>query len=443
VKLRLVRPEPPTSLAALRIVVPALVLLAPGLREGVRVAGLDPALRVVPEGLGWFAAIVPIGPTIARGVMLVTAFAALLAIAGVRARIALVAMTLGAFYLYALAEMTGSVWHDMHILWLAALLAASPCDDALAYDRRGEPPAAASMAYGAPLGVARLLLGAVYFFPGFHKLHTSGLAWALSDNLRNQLWWKWAEHGSVPDFRIDDHPWMLHMGGLAVLVFELAAPVLFLVPRTRTLAAAMGVAFHVMAQIVFRIPFLSLWACYVVLIDLHPLLRRFRKRSPSGAPTPTPTPVPIVGALLLLGAIVQGARGQMQSFPFACYPTFEWIVGTEMPDLRIVAILADGREIDVPHARDAHGYRTQRQWGTIWALAGAARAPGDAPLPNLPDRLLAYYVRNARDEPVRSLVRGAVRVRFSRTYVSVDPTRRGEPSLREVPLADVTLTPAS
>src|SRR6185436_772685 len=105
-------------------------------------------------------------------------------------------------------------------------------------------------------GFARGLLGAVYFFPGLHKLLAQGPAWALSDNLRLQLWWKWAEHGSVPAFRIDHVPGALQIGGLGVLAFELGFPLLVAFPKTRALAAVAGIAFHSMSQVVFRIPFL-------------------------------------------------------------------------------------------------------------------------------------------------------------------------------------------
>jgi len=397
------RPEP---LALLRIVVPIMLLAAPGIREGVRVAAWSPALRVVPEGLGWFAAIVPISPTLATAVELATVFAALCAIVGLRARVALVVLTIGAFYLCSIAQLTGFVWHDMHLLWLCALLAASPCDHALAWDRR--VPLAPSRAYGVSLTFARALLGAVYFFPGFHKLREQGLAWALSDNLRDQLWWKWAEHGVTPSFRIDHHPFLLHAGGLFVLAFELAAPVLFLVRRTRFFGAMLGVVFHLTAELVFLIPFAALWACYVVLVDV--------KVTFPNSPEPKEEPAEpsrwtfAMGAALLLGVVIQGARGQTQSYPFACYPTFQWDPGTTMPDLRLVATFEDGRVEDVPHARDAEGHRTQRQWGTVFALVGATHEPSES-------RLRAYF---------RALGKaGVVRVRALRQTVSVDPDAHG------------------
>jgi len=364
---------------------------------------------------------VPIGPQLALAVEIVTVFAALLAVVGVRAKPALVVLTLGAFYLCSIAQLTGFVWHDMHLLWMCALLSASPCDRALAFDHPAAAPP--STAFAVPLVFARALLGVVYFFPGYYKLREQGLGFALSDNLANHIHWKWAEHGHLPVFRVDQHPWLLHGGGLFVLAFEIAAPFLFWFRRTRALGAALGFAFHLLAQALFFIPFASLWACYVVLLDVPKMLRWLGRRRKAETETETETEAEsgtatasawVVGGLLLLGAVVQGARGQMQSYPFACYPTFQWNPGTRMPDLRVTAVMADGREVDVPFARDARGYRTQRQWGEVFALAGFTH-PADA------SRLRAYYIQLTRGEPSASALRGAVRVWFSRVSVPVDP----------------------
>jgi hypothetical protein len=490
------------QLALLRIVVPAMILTTVEVRHAARFAAMPAVLRVAPEGLAWFVAHVPITPHVASAAQAVCAFSAFCAMAGLQARLALVALTASTFYLLALGQLSGAVWHDMHLVWMPALLAASPCADALAYDHRGKSPAADSPRYGLPLTFARLLLGCVYFFPGFHKLHTSGLAWALSDNLRNQMWVKWAEHGIRDPLRLDRAPFLLHAGGLFVLALELSFPLLALVPRTRPWAALFGLAFHALAGFVLRIPFVSLWAMYVILIDPHAVVRAFRARflpqkpplapalapapaptptpalAPAPAPTPTPTPalapasasatetasatasetatapasatppatsttthpptqpLPstwIVGALLLTGAIIQGARGQMRSFPFACYPTFEWIAGTEIPDLLLEAEDADGRTVTLPHARDATGYRTQRQWGQIWSLAGVT-SPVDR------DRLRAYVMQALQDGRARTLARGAGRVRCWRVFDSVVPERRDDPPRRGAMIAVIPLT---
>jgi hypothetical protein len=331
----------------------------------------------------------------------------------------------------------------MHLLWMSALLAASPCDDALAYDGRGKEPPADSARYGVPLTFARLLLACIYFFPGFHKLATSGIGWAMSDNLRNQMWWKWAEHGVASPLRVDRVPWLLHAGAWFVLAFELSFPALVLVRRTRPWAAAMGLVFHALSAVFLFIPFVGLWTLYVVLVDPRRAWLKLRSRfmrTPGRDPTPATAWEPslarastwIAGTLLVLGAVIQGARGQMRSFPFACYPTFEWIVGTEMPDLVVTLEGADGRETVVPFARDARGYRTQREWGEIWSLVGVT-SPFDAA------RLRAYADATLAKEPGRSLARGAVLVHCYRAFVPVDPDRKGEFARRGQELARLAL----
>lgn len=426
------RAEPALSLAALRIVVPALLVVTPEFWAAPSVAGWKRARWVVPEGLHWFVAWIPVAPRWAIAAQVLTVFAALCAIVGIRARLALVTLTLSAFYVYAIAELTGWVWHDLHLLWLSALLAASPCADVLALDAT-RPLLVASQRYAAPLWAARGLLAMIYFFPGLHKLITSGIGWALSDNLRNQMWWKWAEHGVLPAWRVDHTPWLLHAAGLFVLAFELSFPLLVLFRRTRPIAAAAGVLFHELSRAIFLIPFESLWLCYVVLVDLRPLVRRLPRLGaclapPSIDPDPSTRWMPrVVGALLFGAAALQGARGQMQSFPFACYPTFQWRAGTRLPDLTVTATLQNGRKERLIPARRGGWHHTQRQWGEIWALIGVTR-PVSAP------RLLAFWDALRRQPEIRRRVAGATRVRFYRVRRSVVPGH-----WREAPLARTLL----
>jgi hypothetical protein len=414
-------PEPALTLAALRVLAPLMILLAPGFREGPRVARWDGARWVVPEGLSWFVAHVPISGGLATAAQIVVTFAALLAAAGIYARLALAILAVATFYLFSIAQLGGHVWHDMHLLWFVALLAASPCDDVLAVDAR-RPLFAEGTAYAGPLFIVRILLSAIYFFPGLHKLVRSGLAWALSDNVRNQMYWKWAEHGVVPALRLDEVPWLLEAGGLLVLAFELGFPLLVLWRRTRPLAAALGVVFHVFTQAVFLIPFASLWGCYVALIDWRPLVRRLGLvGDPEGAVAPgvrrkDKVALATVGGWLVVGALVQGARGQMRAYPFACYPTFEWRVGAKMPDLQIALFRPGAQEVEVP-ARTRP--RTQREWAEVWTLVGATS-------PMSTERLRAYYAAiRERDPAVAQAAEAADSVRFYRVARSVLPADQG------------------
>ena len=446
---RLVRPEPAARLAWLRIAVVATILVLPDVRDAPALAAVAPVRRLAPEGLGWFVRLVPIGPTVAIVAQAACVSSALCALVGLATRPALAVLAASGFYVCALSQLSGAVWHDMHLLWMVALLAASPCDEALTFDGRGLPTPPDSERYGLPLLFARLLLACVYFFPGVHKLVSSGLDWALSDNLRNQLWWKWAQYGAIPHLRLDRSPVLLHGGGLSVMGFELLFPVLALTRRGRPWAAGLGLAFHGLAQLVFRIPFASLWMLYVIFVDPEcawGVLRRLVRRNGSARANARDVPsgparggpwraTAVVGAALFAGAFVQGARGQMFAFPFACYPTFEWQAGTEMPDLLVEAENADGTRTLVAHGRDARGRRSQRQWGEIWSLAGAS-APVD------PARLRAYVESERARGPARSALVGARRVRVYRGYLSVVPEDRGLPARRGRMLAEFTLDEA-
>lgn len=450
------RAEPALCLALLRVVVPLMMLLAPGFAAGVRVAGWDRARFVIPEGLHWFVAAVPINTSAARAAQGAMLFFAALAVLGLRARLMLLGLCLSAFYLFSIAQLTGFVWHDMHLLWFCAVLALSPCTDVLALDARHAFDHE-DQRYAMPLLVVRLLFGVIYFFPGFRKLSVSGLEWIFSDNLQNQLYWKWLQHGTVPSFRIDQIPYALQAGGAFVVFFELGFVFFVLFRPTRTALALCGVLFHLTTEAVFRIPFASLWLCYVAIVDLRPVVRRLqsslhtaklwcrrmrghvpteavaaRRTTGGDAPAAWTTWRAGLAAAILLAATLQGVRGQMHAYPFACYPTFEWRAGPTMPDLGIVAHFADGSSREVPHGRNAAGYRSQRKWAELWSLAGVY-GPSEDP------RLHAYVKSALREPAARRAVSNAQALRLYRDGLSVRPEDRGSPPKVRVPLLEIPL----
>lgn len=396
-----VRTDPRTGLAVLRIVVLALVLLNPATKEAVRWASLPPAQAVPLEGL-WSLPI-PVSPWLGRVTQVLLVGSCFAALVGVHTRAALVVAAVTATYVLGLPQRQGNVLHHHHLVWLLAILAVSPCGDALAWDRG---PVRPPRAYELPLDAARLVFGLVYLFPGVHKLAEQGLDWALSDNLRLQMWWKWAQFEWVPAFRVDHHPGVLRALGLGALAFELGFVALVLLPRTRLLALAAGLAFHLGTAWLMKIEFPTLYLCYVGLLAGGP-----PRRSREGTSTTTLAVIAVVVAAVF----VQGLRDQMRAWPFACYPTFQFRPGAEMPDLRVTGTFADGREVVLygrPHA--------QAEWGTAWTLVGV-----QGPL----DRArLRAFVSSLPAPP------GVVRRAAERVWWSVDPDARGRPPLRREPL---------
>ena len=146
----LLRPEPALTLALLRVVVAGLMPLAPGFREGARIARWAPARWIAPRGWDGSFATCRSMACWRRRPTLAVAFAALCAIVGVRARLWFVVLTVAGFYLFALGQLAGHVWHDNHLLWLCGLLAASPCADVLAVDASRPLGVEAAEEEGAP-----------------------------------------------------------------------------------------------------------------------------------------------------------------------------------------------------------------------------------------------------------------------------------------------------
>ncbi|HEX2671215.1 MAG TPA: HTTM domain-containing protein [Polyangiaceae bacterium] len=374
------------ALAALRVVVSALILISPELHQAPQLAAHPELLDFVPEGARFLAAL-HLTPHAAETLRLLALSSGALALLGFYARAAMACLTLSALPLYALSQFSGAVMHDMHLFWFSGLLALSPCGDVWSLDGWGQSPMRPAREYALPVGICRAFLGVIYFFPGLHKLLESGWEWAAAPHVIAQMHVKWFEYAQVPWLRVDRHPWLCALGGHAVLAFELGFLPLVTWRKTRPLAACLGLAFHGSTQVFFFIPFVSLWACYVVLLPWHRLRSRSTvvpTRSAQSARTPsgiTPRvgaalPAVVFGGAVLSLAVVQGVRGQTQAWPIACYPTFAAIIGDTLPDLLIEAERPDGQKIRFTGRERAP--RSQADWGRVFRIAGVYGSPPNA-----------------------------------------------------------------
>ncbi len=373
--LRAALTEPAYGLAALRIAVVGILLITPELHAAPSLAATPERLVASPEGLGWLGGF-HFTPELVTGVRVVAFSAGATALLGYWSRLSCAVLGLAATFLISFSQRAGAVLHDMHLLWLLGLLAASPCGDVWSLDAWGHAEPAPAPAYGLPLCFARLLLGVVYLFPGLHKLFRGGLGWGSAEHITAIAHAKWFQHGVLPSIRIDELPsWLLTLGGVSVLLFELSFIVLALVPTTRLIALVLGLAFHLSTQLFLFIGFPSLWICYVVLV---PWQRLTARRAP--APTWTgsglrlPRASVATGLALFTAAAIAGARGQTQAFPFACYPTFADIPAKVAPDLIVDLVQADGRIVRIE--RDFSENRTQQEWGHVYSLLGAYGSAG-------------------------------------------------------------------
>jgi hypothetical protein len=355
---------------------------------------------------------------------------------------AIVFCILGA-WAYGLNQFTGKMAHTHLLWWYAAVCAAAPCGDALSIDawwrrRRGRPRLGPHQAYALPIRVVWILLSLVYFFPGVWKVWTVGLEWMGPDQMRRLLHEKWDQLGGIgpegftPLFRIDLHPWLLVLGGVSVVLFEIGFVFAIWWPLGRALAAAGGLVFHWMNHFFMNILFWPAWIFYAMFIP-------FDRFFPPGPPTTDEATrarlsravrtVTWVGVFLVGGNLLYGVI-RVDGWPFACYPIFNHRPALAKTSLEYTWTDVDGKEwtfrrgertIAMDHAR----------WDVL--LLRAAR-PG----PNRDAEVRRLWRILVRERSLEGTVVEAAAWRVARL---IDPDQRGAPPVRREPILDDLVPP--
>ncbi|MEM9024625.1 MAG: hypothetical protein AAGB22_12840, partial [Bacteroidota bacterium] len=234
--------------------------------------------------MGWFIDGLPITPEVYAICLQVCVALAFLAAIGIFTRPALLLYTLLAIYVWGVPNFFGKLNHNHVAVWIPAILALSRCGDVLSVDWLGrkllrwprkQALPALDIHYGLPMKLVWLTLAGIYFFSGLHKLWDTGLAWALSESMVNQLHWEWVEHyDHLPKFRLDRYPALVEAGGLAVLFGELFYPLLIFGAWLRTGAFLSGQALHRITGHFLYIDFVLLRHLSFFYINWHWLFLR-------------------------------------------------------------------------------------------------------------------------------------------------------------------------
>jgi predicted DCC family thiol-disulfide oxidoreductase YuxK len=274
----------PLNLAIFRIVLFVVVLLSFSVHNIAWYGSIPKELRFPPPGLYLVLQHLPLNEDLAWFTSLLLVIFCLTSIAGVFTRFSIIASFFLSLYVLGIPQFFGKVNHYHHLVWFMAILAVSPCADALSIDavraswKRADRgitgPPEPSQAYALPLRFVWLIMGVIYFSAGFWKVWTGGIAWAWSDNPRNLMYNKWMElSGWTPIFRIDHYPFLYKMSGVFTLLFELSFIFLIFFPMVRFLAPVGGLFFHNMTNLFMKISFAGLQACYVAFVDWQRLFR--------------------------------------------------------------------------------------------------------------------------------------------------------------------------
>jgi hypothetical protein len=284
-------------------------------------------------GVGWLIEIIPVNPTLYITACIIGALFSLISVVGYRTRLFMILNAVCVFYVVATPNFFGKLWHQQIIIWIAWVLAASPCADVWSLDAKlGRVRADdANSGYGFHLRIIWLHLGLIYLFGGFHKLWVSGLDWALADTVVNLVTIEWFEHyDKVPWPRVDRFPTLIKVGALITIAFELAYLFLLFKRSWRWLAIGGGLLMHNLLGHFMYISFFGLLQVfYVVYIPWNWILEKLHLLKEFELPeVPRPrwlsatlaVPVFIFCMNFMFGVF------RISSYPFSVYPTYTDVV---------------------------------------------------------------------------------------------------------------------
>jgi hypothetical protein len=387
------------DLAALRIVVFFSLAIYASPWEIGRFASLPPELVVPPLGWGGLLRWFPADPGWVVPAAWVFVGLAVAAGAGIAPRITSWGAVVTGIVVLGIPQFYGKINHYHHLIWFAAVLAASPAWDVwtvanLAAVRRNlriqRIWPEASQRYGRPLRWVWLLIGLIYFFPGYWKFVVAGPSWVDGTALGTMLQAQWYRVGIDPAIRFDQGM-LSALAGIAVLTLEIGFVFALVERRTRALFVFGAAAFHLAVFLVAGINFWTLGVCLVAFVPVGRLLGgrssgRVRNADASVAnesvgnvagrvaPSPSKPRAPVhswvAGGLISL-VLLAGFTG-IDSWPIAVYPTFAGLPDTLYPTL---ILEVDGRRVDPyrsPAIVDAFG--PSRVMGLTWQLT---RSDGD------------------------------------------------------------------
>ena len=275
----------PLNLAVFRIVIFTFAATQFSRAHLLRYSKLPEVFLAPPTGMDWLLERVPPTPELVSVIYPLFFAACILAASGLLTRVSAVTALVLGIYVLGIPNFYGKVDHYQHIIWFIALLAVSPCADALSVDAlvrrwrtgylaRPEP----RLSYALPLRFIWLLIGLCYFFPGLWKIGHTGFAWIFSDNFQNILYRQWTDGNYIPGLRLDQIPFLTQASAAVAVVFELSFVFLILFPKLRPFAALSGFAFHNVTGYLMRIRFLPLQIAYVAFINWHWLFTKLGRQ---------------------------------------------------------------------------------------------------------------------------------------------------------------------
>lgn len=233
-------------------------------------------------------------------------------------------------YCLGLTNLYGKIIHiHHHLLWFAAILSFSKCTDVLSIDsilrnKKNKTQINKSNDYVLPIRYMWLLIGIIYFFPGFWKIKSDGIGWATGDTLKYLFYDMWLTFDFIPSFRIDLYPVLYKSLGLFAVIFELSFIFLAFSPKLRVIAIITGLIFHTSNYYLMRTPFWTLPLCYLLFVNWNKFLKikKTTNENTVGLKSVLFSPVSFIAIPIIIISSICGIK-KIDSWPFGIYPCFD------------------------------------------------------------------------------------------------------------------------
>lgn len=328
----------------------------------------DSAISPLPF-MKWYTDLVPFNKSTVSVFTVLFGVSAVCSLIGFKTRWSLILFTISAFYMLGIPNFYGKVNHYHHFIWFPFILAFSPCAEVLSVDawlrkRKGITVSkSTSWKYTRSFYFIWALMGIIYFFPGFWKLWASGLDWMFTDNVRNQMYYKWLQIDHWrPFLRIDLVPALYKSSGLFVVLFELLFLPLLFNRATRKWAIIGGLLFHLGTWFFMNIFFVILVLSYVSFIPWH-RLKWFRPQPPDEKTLTISKnrALNLMGCSLIAGLILFGF-GKWNSWPLTVYPTFDSCINETYEQFSYYVVQKNGELKPLEKTVLTDKYQGERYW---------------------------------------------------------------------------------
>lgn len=323
-KLFLLEPTSPVNIAILRIFLSIYLIFIYLIFLKEHIQTVDLSKRASLPFIGWLMNITPINSNLYSGAVIVGCICCLFIALGLFTRLFLILNAFFCYYIISSPNYFGKVYHYQLFIWIPWIFTFSRCYDVFSIDswlKKIKPTLSPN--YSFPIKLIWLQFGIIYFWAGFYKLWDGGFDWALGNSMINQVRLEWVQnYDKLPFFRIDNYPTFLHIGGMAVILFELGYMFLILQHSLRWIAALGGLFMHNAIGLFMNIFFfLELQTFYIFYIDFSKFFKKnIRKINYSYS-----KPALFFGLFILSMNFLCGMFS-IHTYPFSAYPKYSAII---------------------------------------------------------------------------------------------------------------------